>query len=89
MAGIPAPRVGRYVITKGDENRVNLGISLLSPFASQLTTVDKITFNEMTVDVASHQSRINKPLWPLFTTLGVLLLEWWFFNHPGRVSVTR
>jgi len=90
-AGVPAPRVGRYALTMGGDDKANLGVSLLRPFETQLTTVDQITFTEVKVNVTAQRRLINKPLWPWLAAIAivVLLVEWWLFHRGSKVAGTR
>jgi Ca-activated chloride channel family protein len=61
--------------------------SLLSPTETSLASIDQLQFNEkLSVAAAGAPLKIDRPLWKwmLFTALGLLIGEWWYFNRkPG------
>jgi hypothetical protein len=85
LAGVPAPRVGRYVVSKG-EQKAPVGVSLLQPSETLLQRVAEIHPIEGVVKATATPPETNKPLWLIFalTALAFLLIEWWFFQRkPG------
>jgi hypothetical protein len=85
LAGIAAPKVGRYRIACGGSVR-SVGAGLLSSTESSLSAVDGIRFREIAVDASSSPLRADKPFWYALAlcAFGVLLCEWWFFQRrPG------
>ena len=86
LSGVPAPRVGRYVIRGGEEKA--LGVSMLAPSETLLTSVEQIDFDELTVPADRAAARVDHSLWSKLALIAlfVLLLEWWFFQRrPGGV----
>jgi len=90
LAGISAPRVGRYRILEGDAERLSIGASLLSPSESRLASVEQLQFNEdLSVRASGRPPRADRTFWWTLAFLGffVLLGEWWYFNRkPGGPS---
>ncbi len=85
LAGVAAPKVGRYRIACGGGVR-SVGAALLSSSETSLTTVDGIRFREIAVDASSGPLRADRPFWYALAlcAFGVLLCEWWFFQRrPG------
>ncbi len=85
LSGVPAPRVGQYVVKSGGTER-KLGVSLLSSGETLLQSVEKITFAEGAVAATTAPAETNRSLWWLFAllALGFLVVEWWFFQRkPG------
>jgi hypothetical protein len=83
LAGIPAPKVGEYVINDGAAT-VRIGASLLSSMETSLTGVDQIEFAEqLKVSAATGTPRVDRSLWwnVALAALGMLVLEWWWFNR--------
>jgi len=87
LAGISAPRVGRYRILEGGAERLSIGASLLSPSETRLTRIEQLQFNEdLSVRASARPPRSDRSLWPTLAFLGFLVLlgEWWYFNRrPG------
>jgi hypothetical protein len=86
LAGVPAPEIGRYAINDGGREVAAVGISLLAPTESSLTTVERLQFREVGVGAATSMLQSDRPLWPMFAIFGfvLLLVEWWYFQ--GRPS---
>lgn len=85
LAGVAAPKVGRYRIVCDGSVR-SVGASLLSAAETSLATVDGIRFREIAVEASSDPLRADKPFWYALAlcAFGVLLCEWWFFQRrPG------
>jgi Ca-activated chloride channel homolog len=87
VSGIAAPQAGYYSIQENGAPRRRVGASLLSPNETSLAGVAQIEFNErLQVAAAAAVVKTDWPLWPalLMTALGVMLVEWWFFQKkPG------
>ena len=86
VSGVRASRVGLYSISENGVTRQKLGASLLSPTETALGSVDQIQFNERLQVGAAAAVKSDRPLWPplLLGGLGLLAVEWWFFQRkPG------
>jgi len=87
VSGVAAPQTGYYSILENGAQRRRLGVGLLSPSETSLAGVAQIEFNErLQVAAAASVVKTDWPLWPplLLGALGVLLVEWWFFQKkPG------
>jgi len=87
LAGVPAPRVGRYRITEAGAERAVVGASLLSSRETRLVAVEALQFNEdLTVAADKEPPRTDRSLWwPLtLVALAVMLGEWWYYQRrPG------
>ncbi len=87
VSGVRASRVGYYSILENGAARRKIGASLLSPTETALAGVDQIQFNErLQVNAAAAAIKSDRPLWPplLLCGLGLLVVEWWFFQKkPG------
>ena len=87
LSGMGAPFVGAYEITGGAEP-LRVGVSLLSSSETGLSTVDKLSFPEVSVSAAATVLKTDQPLWRYFAMAGLvfLLLEWWYFQkRPSGV----
>jgi hypothetical protein len=85
LAGVAAPKVGRYRIACGRSVR-SVGAGLLSSAETSLMAVEAIRFREVAFDASSDPLRADKPFWYALAlcAFGVLLCEWWFFQRrPG------
>jgi hypothetical protein len=85
LAGVAAPKVGRYRIACGRSVR-SVGAGLLSTAETSLATVDGIRFREVAVSASSGPLRADKPFWYALAlcAFSILLCEWWFFQRrPG------
>ena len=85
LSGVPAPRVGQYVVKSSGAER-KLGVSLLSSSESLLQSVETIAFAEGAVAANTAPAETNRSLWWLLAmlALGFLVVEWWFFQRkPG------
>lgn len=83
LAGVPAPKVGEYILNDGAAT-VRIGASLLSSAESSLAGVDQIEFAEqLKVGAASGTPQIDRSLWwsVALAALGMLVVEWWWFNR--------
>lgn len=82
LSGVPAPNVGQYEVRSGGELKTKIGVGLLDPAETSLLAVDKLYFNELSVDAEIEQLDTDKPLWPMLAAVGffVLLFEWWYFQ---------
>jgi hypothetical protein len=83
LTGVPAPRVGEYVIKDG-ATTVTVGSSLLSAAESSLAAVDQIEFAEqLKVSANTTTPQVDRSLWWVIScaALGMLVLEWWWFNR--------
>jgi Ca-activated chloride channel family protein len=88
LTGIPAPQVGRYTIAEGSKQVDSIGVSLLSADETNLASVEKIQFKELSVAAAGEKIDSDWPLWSYIAAaaLCLLLLEWWYFQRrPGGV----
>jgi len=87
LAGVPAPRVGRYRVAAGGATRADVGASLLSPSETTLDAAEEIVFNEdLSVAASGAPPRTDRSLWQWLALLGlcVLAAEWWLFHRrPG------
>ncbi len=81
--GIPAPRVGEYLLASSThEERV--GVSLLSPEETSLAAVDEVQFaDRIAVSTASLTPKADRSLWWVLAFAGfvLLLVEWWWFQR--------
>jgi len=85
LSGVPAPRVGRYVIAKGSE-KAPVGVSLLQPSETLLQSTQRLTLIEGAVAATTAAPETNRSLWWVFALLALafLLIEWWFWQRkPG------
>lgn len=88
LLGISAPHVGEYEVSKGSELVDQLGLSLLNSTETSLSQVDKIHFNELSVDASETRPTTDRLLWKelAIAALCMLLLEWWYFQkRPAAV----
>jgi hypothetical protein len=87
VSGVRASQVGYYSILENGATRRKIGASLLSPTETTLGAVEQIQFNErLQVSAATAVVKSDRPLWPplLMGGLGLLVVEWWFFQKkPG------
>lgn len=87
LSGVPAPWVGQYTVTRDDDVKKRVGVSLLRSQESSLAAFDRIDFEELSVTAGATSVKLNRPLWPLLTTIGLIVLlgEWWLFQRrPGK-----
>jgi Ca-activated chloride channel homolog len=87
LNGVSALAIGQYQVTLGGTEAARVGVSLLDSLETSLSAVKQLRFRE-DQQVAATNERIDadRPLWPAFTLvgLGVLLVEWWYFQRrPG------
>jgi Ca-activated chloride channel family protein len=85
--GVSALAVGQYRVSDGGTEAARVGVSLLDSMETSLAAVKQLRFKE-NQEVAASNERIDadRPLWPSVTLvgLGVLLVEWWYFQRrPG------
>ncbi len=87
LTGIPASRVGRYIIHDGGVARARVGASLLSASETQLAGVEEIQFNAgLSQKANTIVPKTDKPLWFGLSLLAfcVVLVEWWYYQRrPG------
>jgi Ca-activated chloride channel family protein len=87
VSGVRASWTGYYSFLENGATQRKVGASLLSPTETSLAGVEQIQFNErLQVAAASVPVKSDRPLWPslLMGGLGVLMVEWWFFQRkPG------
>ena len=87
LAGIPAPRVGRYRILEGGTEVARVGAGILDAGESSLTGVGEIIprDKELKVTATSSPIEIDRPLWPSLAMIAffVLLIEWWYFQKKA------
>jgi hypothetical protein len=89
LIGMPASRVGRYLVTDSRDQRPvkEVAASLLDRNESRLVVVDEIDLAELSVAAAATPVETDRPLWPVLAllALGIALGEWWLFHRrPGR-----
>jgi len=82
LIGIAAPFVGRYSIREAGREVAATGVSLLTASESNLGTVDRLQFRELSVGAAATMLQTDRPLWPYLAMAGFALLiaEWWLFQ---------
>ena len=91
LSGIPANRIGVYSVIAGGEE-IPLGVSLLSEDETMLGSVQKLSMNELDVAAKRQQIATDRSLWSMLAmiALGVLAIEWWFFQRrPGGYVASR
>jgi Ca-activated chloride channel family protein len=83
VSGIPASRVGEYVLSSGGSER-RIGASLLSTSETTLAAIEEIEFGDR-VSIATETASLksDRSLWWTLAALGfaVLLVEWWWFQR--------
>jgi Ca-activated chloride channel family protein len=87
LNGVSALSIGQYRVTDGGTEAARVGVSLLDSLETSLAAVKQLRFKE-NQEVAATNERIDadRPLWPSLALagLGVLLVEWWYFQRrPG------
>jgi Ca-activated chloride channel homolog len=87
LNGVSALSIGQYRVSEGGTEAARVGVSLLDTMETSLAAVKQLRFKE-NQEVAATSDRIDadRPLWPTFALagLGVLLVEWWYFQRrPG------
>lgn len=87
LNGVSALSIGQYRVMEGGTEAARVGVSLLDSMETSLAAVKQLRFKE-NQEVAATSERIDadRPLWPTFALagLGVLLVEWWYFQRrPG------
>jgi hypothetical protein len=92
LNGVSATAIGQYRVTEGSTEAARVGVSLLDSMETSLAAVKQLRFRE-NQEVAATNARIDadRPLWPAFALvgLGVLLVEWWYFQRrPGGWSTS-
>jgi len=83
LTGIPAPRVGEYVLNDGPSS-LRIGASLLSTSETSLAGVEQIEFAEqLKVSAGTAAPQIDRSLWwnVALAALAMLVIEWWWFNR--------
>jgi hypothetical protein len=87
VSGVRASWTGYYSFLENGARQRQVGASLLSPTETGLAGVEQIQFNErLQVAAAVTPVKSDRLLWPslLLCGLGVLMVEWWFFQRkPG------
>ena len=87
LAGVSAPRAGRYRVMDGGTERARVEVALLAPSETGLAGVSEIVFNEdLSVGAAAGPLRADRSLWATLALIAffVLLAEWWYFNRRPR-----
>jgi len=87
LSGVPAPRVGSYTVTGGNDFKKRFGVALLSGTETRLDHIDRIRFREdLAVSAKVEPVDAERPLWPTLAVLAllVLLVEWWFYHRRPR-----
>jgi hypothetical protein len=83
VSGVPATRVGEYLLSaSGSERRI--GASLLSTSETSLAAIEEIEFGDrVSVATESEVLKSDRSLWWSLAALGfaVLLVEWWWFQR--------
>ncbi|HEV3298326.1 MAG TPA: VWA domain-containing protein [Planctomycetaceae bacterium] len=87
LNGVSALSIGQYRVSEGGTEAARVGVSLLDSMETSLAAVKQLRFKE-NQEVAATSDRIDadRPLWPTFALagLGLLLVEWWYFQRrPG------
>ncbi len=87
LRGAMAYRAGRYEIGDGEQDPVVTGASLLSSEETCLGRVDEIAFRELSTRAGAVPIESDRVLWPWLAMLamGLLLVEWWFFQRGPRL----
>lgn len=86
LNGVPAPKVGTYVVAENGQTIRMVHLGLLSPLETRLTGVEKLVFNQLSVEANPGKKKTDRNLWPLMTLLAfvLLLIEWGFYQRkPG------
>ncbi|MGZ0169026.1 MAG: VWA domain-containing protein [Planctomycetales bacterium] len=88
LRGVAANLVGEYRFRGETVEPFSLNANLLNSDETTLASVDSIEFDEQSVNSADEILDNHRPLWSVLTLLafGVLLVEWWFFQQPRRMS---
>lgn len=88
LRGVAANLIGEYRFEGETSEPFSLNVNLLNSDETTLAAVDSIEFNEQSVNSADETFDNERPLWSFLTlfAFGVLLVEWWFFQQPGRRS---
>ena len=89
LSGVPAPKIGRYVVSDGEDDLVQIGVSLLDARETKLSAVDEIRFREISVTAQESAVSTDRPLWYFLALAGfvLLLIEWWYFqSRRGRMA---
>ncbi|MFT5125257.1 MAG: hypothetical protein ACI97B_003901, partial [Verrucomicrobiales bacterium] len=63
-----------------------VSLGLLNPLETHLTGVDKLVFNQLSVDASTGKKKTDRNLWPMLTLIAfiLLLVEWVFYQRrPG------
>jgi len=86
LSGVPAARVGSYVVTGEDDFQKRFGVALLSARETRLDSIDRIRFREDLAVTAAEPVDAERPLWPTLAVLAlvVLLVEWWVYQRRPR-----
>ena len=83
---IPAPEVGTYTVEKDGRTERTLSVALLNTEESRLIGVEKMQFNELSVEARTSTQKSDRNLWPTLTFIALILLlaEWALFQRrPG------
>jgi hypothetical protein len=85
VSGIRAARAGVYRLQAGTRT-MDLGVALLSPNETRLSTVERLRFREIAVQAAAAPIPGERGLWQLFALVALLvcLAEWWYFHRKPR-----
>ena len=53
-----------------------------------LTGIDRLEFNELSIDAKKEQIATDQSIWSLLAmiALAILLMEWWFFQGLREIS---
>jgi Ca-activated chloride channel homolog len=83
LNGVPALKVGKYKVSGDGGSVAEVSVSLLNADETNLSTVEKIEFNELSVEAAQEALDTDQPLWPILATIAIVLLvlEWSYFQR--------
>lgn len=84
VAGFAVYRSGNYRLVSGTGDERKLGVSLLNLQETSLKSTSELGFQEVNIAADDKQLPADFPLWTylVVVALGVMLVEWWFFNRP-------
>lgn len=88
LSGVAASLVGEYRFRGEATEPFSINVNLLDSIETTLAVVNSIEFDEQSIDSADEILDNDRQLWSILTliALGVLLVEWWFFQQPRRRS---
>ncbi|MCH7687251.1 MAG: VWA domain-containing protein, partial [Planctomycetes bacterium] len=74
LSGVPAPLVGRYIVSRDGKHVANTGVSLLNAMETSLNSVEQLQFRELSVSASDVTFQSDQPLWPIFAFAAFFLL---------------